>query len=111
MQRLEPFHVLAIFASLLLERRIIFVAERLGTLSSCIQASVALLYPFTWQVSLSLLSLGPGFQFPPHVDILKSNTLLVVVNVVPVSAHIYSSPATLHDLLCLCSYALLHWNS
>ncbi|XP_014855490.1 PREDICTED: suppression of tumorigenicity 5 protein [Poecilia mexicana] len=41
--------VLRIFASLLLERRVIFVADKLSTLSSCMHAVVALLYPFSWQ--------------------------------------------------------------
>ncbi|KAM4630811.1 DENN domain-containing protein 2B isoform 1-T4 [Polymixia lowei] len=41
--------VTRVFASLLLERRVIFVADKLSTLSSCIHAVVALLYPFSWQ--------------------------------------------------------------
>ncbi|CAB1339259.1 unnamed protein product, partial [Coregonus sp. 'balchen'] len=41
--------VVQVFASLLLERRVIFVADKLSTLSSCIHAVVALLYPFSWQ--------------------------------------------------------------
>ncbi|CAL8362933.1 unnamed protein product [Gadus morhua 'NCC'] len=41
--------VIRVFASLLLERRVIFVADKLSTLSSCIHAVVALLYPFSWQ--------------------------------------------------------------
>ncbi|XP_061598787.1 suppression of tumorigenicity 5 protein [Cololabis saira] len=41
--------VVRVFASLLLERRVIFVADKLSTLSSCIHAVVALLYPFSWQ--------------------------------------------------------------
>ncbi|XP_062326620.1 suppression of tumorigenicity 5 protein isoform X2 [Osmerus eperlanus] len=41
--------VVRVFASLLLERRVIFVADNLSTLSSCIHAVVALLYPFSWQ--------------------------------------------------------------
>ncbi|XP_034046915.1 suppression of tumorigenicity 5 protein isoform X2 [Thalassophryne amazonica] len=41
--------VTRIFASLLLERRVIFVADKLSTLSSCMLAVVALLYPFSWQ--------------------------------------------------------------
>ncbi|XP_031755774.1 suppression of tumorigenicity 5 protein isoform X2 [Xenopus tropicalis] len=41
--------IIRIFASLLLERRVIFVAEKLSTLSSCSHAIVALLYPFSWQ--------------------------------------------------------------
>uniref|UniRef100_H3AEH9 DENN domain containing 2A n=1 Tax=Latimeria chalumnae TaxID=7897 RepID=H3AEH9_LATCH len=38
-----------VFASLLLERRVIFTADKLSTLSKCCHAVVALLYPFTWQ--------------------------------------------------------------
>ncbi|XP_006642664.1 DENN domain-containing protein 2B isoform X1 [Lepisosteus oculatus] len=41
--------VIRVFASLLLERRVIFVADKLSTLSSCVHAVVALLYPFSWQ--------------------------------------------------------------
>uniref|UniRef100_A0A8C8RQW8 DENN domain containing 2B n=1 Tax=Pelusios castaneus TaxID=367368 RepID=A0A8C8RQW8_9SAUR len=41
--------IIKIFASLLLERRVIFIADKLNTLSSCSHAVVALLYPFSWQ--------------------------------------------------------------
>ncbi|MGH0162422.1 UNVERIFIED_CONTAM: hypothetical protein FKN15_055392 [Acipenser sinensis] len=41
--------VIRVFASLLLERRVIFVADKLSILSSCVHAVVALLYPFSWQ--------------------------------------------------------------
>uniref|UniRef100_A0A1A8J5K1 DENN/MADD domain containing 2A n=2 Tax=Nothobranchius kuhntae TaxID=321403 RepID=A0A1A8J5K1_NOTKU len=41
--------LLRVFASLLLERRVIFTADKLSTLSQCCHAIVALLYPFTWQ--------------------------------------------------------------
>ncbi|KAG8517642.1 DENN domain-containing protein 2D [Galemys pyrenaicus] len=40
--------ILQIFASAVMERRIIFLAEDLSTLSQCIHAAAALLYPFTW---------------------------------------------------------------
>ncbi|XP_059509491.1 DENN domain-containing protein 2D-like isoform X2 [Stegostoma tigrinum] len=46
---LSEENVIAIFASLLLERRVIFLAEELSILSQCIHAVAALLYPFTWQ--------------------------------------------------------------
>uniref|UniRef100_A0A3Q0SCE2 DENN/MADD domain containing 2C n=1 Tax=Amphilophus citrinellus TaxID=61819 RepID=A0A3Q0SCE2_AMPCI len=42
-------NLLQVFASLLLERRVIFVAEKLSVLSRCSHAVLALLYPFTWQ--------------------------------------------------------------
>ncbi|KAG9337322.1 hypothetical protein JZ751_028890, partial [Albula glossodonta] len=41
--------LLRVFASLLLERRVIFTADKLSTLSQCCHAVVALLYPFAWQ--------------------------------------------------------------
>uniref|UniRef100_A0AAQ6A239 UDENN domain-containing protein n=1 Tax=Amphiprion ocellaris TaxID=80972 RepID=A0AAQ6A239_AMPOC len=41
--------LLRVFGSLLLERRVIFTAEKLSTLSQCCHAVVALLYPFVWQ--------------------------------------------------------------
>ncbi|XP_015443845.1 DENN domain-containing protein 2A [Pteropus alecto] len=42
-------HLLGVFASLLLERRVIFIADKLSTLSKCCHAMVAVIYPFTWQ--------------------------------------------------------------
>nr|XP_020638179.1 DENN domain-containing protein 2D isoform X1 [Pogona vitticeps] len=47
-QRLSPEKILLIFASVALERRIVFLAEELSSLSKCIHAAAALLYPFTW---------------------------------------------------------------
>uniref|UniRef100_A0A672JLB2 UDENN domain-containing protein n=1 Tax=Salarias fasciatus TaxID=181472 RepID=A0A672JLB2_SALFA len=41
--------VLLVFAAAVLERRIVFIADDLGTLSQVIHAVAALLYPFTWQ--------------------------------------------------------------
>ncbi|KAF7654988.1 hypothetical protein LDENG_00062240, partial [Lucifuga dentata] len=41
--------VLLVFAATVLERRIVFIADELGTLSQVIHAVAALLYPFTWQ--------------------------------------------------------------
>ncbi|KAH0618994.1 hypothetical protein JD844_018589, partial [Phrynosoma platyrhinos] len=48
LQRLSPEKILFIFASAVLERRIVFLAEELSSLSKCIHAAAALLYPFTW---------------------------------------------------------------
>ncbi|KAM9828053.1 DENN domain-containing protein 2C isoform X2 [Syngnathus typhle] len=49
LQCLSVGKLLQVFASLLLERRVIFVAEKLSVLSRCGHAVLALLYPFTWQ--------------------------------------------------------------
>ncbi|KAJ8373264.1 hypothetical protein AAFF_G00266750 [Aldrovandia affinis] len=46
---LQDDEVLQVFASTIMERRIVFIAEELGTLSQVINAVAALLYPFTWQ--------------------------------------------------------------
>ncbi|XP_019911176.2 DENN/MADD domain containing 2Db isoform X2 [Esox lucius] len=46
---LKDEEVLQVFASAVLERRIIFIAEELSTLSQVLHAVAALLYPFTWQ--------------------------------------------------------------
>ncbi|KAM5205022.1 DENN domain-containing protein 2A isoform 3-T3 [Hipposideros larvatus] len=42
-------HLLCVFASILLERRVIFIADKLSTLSKCCHAMVAAIYPFAWQ--------------------------------------------------------------
>ncbi|KAI1893150.1 hypothetical protein AGOR_G00140950 [Albula goreensis] len=46
---LRDEEVLQVFAATVMERRIVFIAEELGTLSEVINAVAALLYPFTWQ--------------------------------------------------------------
>ncbi|XP_015198009.1 DENN/MADD domain containing 2Db isoform X3 [Lepisosteus oculatus] len=46
---LKDEELLQVFASTVLERRIVFIAEELSTLSQCLHAVAALLYPFTWQ--------------------------------------------------------------
>lgn len=42
---LSPDNILATFASLLVERRLIFISERVSTLSACVQACVAVSTP------------------------------------------------------------------
>ncbi|XP_026865792.2 DENN domain-containing protein 2C [Electrophorus electricus] len=49
LQSLSVSRLLQVFASLLLERRVIFIADKLSTLSRCAHSALALLYPFTWQ--------------------------------------------------------------
>uniref|UniRef100_A0AAY4EHM2 UDENN domain-containing protein n=1 Tax=Denticeps clupeoides TaxID=299321 RepID=A0AAY4EHM2_9TELE len=44
--------VLLVFGATVLERRIIFIADELSTLSQVIHAVTVLLYPFTWQHTL-----------------------------------------------------------
>ncbi|KAK6032612.1 DENN domain protein [Ostertagia ostertagi] len=45
----SPRQMLAIYASLLKERRVIFTGRKLSQLSSCIYAASTLLYPMFWQ--------------------------------------------------------------
>ncbi|XP_067096717.1 DENN domain-containing protein 2C isoform X2 [Osmerus mordax] len=49
LQCLSVGRLLQVFASLLLERRVILIADKLSVLSRCSHAILALLYPFTWQ--------------------------------------------------------------
>ncbi|XP_051509717.1 DENN domain-containing protein 2D-like isoform X1 [Myxocyprinus asiaticus] len=49
---LSDEEVLQVFAATVLERRIIFIAEELGTLSQVIHAVTVLLSPFIWQHTL-----------------------------------------------------------
>jgi hypothetical protein len=44
-------NVISVFASVLMERRIIFFSNDISVLSSVTHAFAALIYPFTWQVS------------------------------------------------------------
>ncbi|XP_036390092.1 DENN domain-containing protein 2D-like [Megalops cyprinoides] len=46
---LSDSQILQVFAATVMERRIVFIAEELSTLSQVINAVAALLYPFTWQ--------------------------------------------------------------
>ncbi|XP_007428753.1 DENN domain-containing protein 2D [Python bivittatus] len=48
LQCLSPEKILLVFASVVLERRIVFLADELSSLSTCIHSAAALLYPFTW---------------------------------------------------------------
>lgn len=41
--------MIAVFAAMLAERRIIFTSQRLDRVSSCVQAANAFLYPMVWQ--------------------------------------------------------------
>uniref|UniRef100_H3CZX5 DENN domain containing 2C n=1 Tax=Tetraodon nigroviridis TaxID=99883 RepID=H3CZX5_TETNG len=49
LQCLSVDKLLQVFASILLERRVILIADKLSVLSRCCHAVLALLYPFTWQ--------------------------------------------------------------
>ena len=53
LEHLDPVNIVSIFASLLIERRVIFVASRLGTLSACVQSMVSVCY-LSLSLSLSL---------------------------------------------------------
>ncbi|KYN29753.1 DENN domain-containing protein 1A, partial [Trachymyrmex cornetzi] len=45
----DSYNMMMIFASMLYERRIIFISKRLSRLSACVQACNALIYPMIWQ--------------------------------------------------------------
>lgn len=44
-----PMNMMIIFASMLYERRIVFISTRLHKLSACVQAANAIIYPMNWQ--------------------------------------------------------------
>ena len=46
---LSSVNVLRIFTSLLIERRVIFCAKKISTLSNIVKVMMALIYPFSWQ--------------------------------------------------------------
>ncbi|XP_025271150.1 DENN domain-containing protein 1A isoform X1 [Camponotus floridanus] len=46
---IDSNNMMVIFASMLYERRIIFISKRLSRLSACVQACNALIYPMIWQ--------------------------------------------------------------
>ncbi len=48
-QPLGPEQFLLVLSAALCERRLIFVAEDVGTLSAAVHAAAAMLYPFQWQ--------------------------------------------------------------
>eukprot|EP00013_Stygamoeba_regulata_P017654 CAMPEP_0177675270 /NCGR_PEP_ID=MMETSP0447-20121125/27092_1 /TAXON_ID=0 /ORGANISM="Stygamoeba regulata, Strain BSH-02190019" /LENGTH=1012 /DNA_ID=CAMNT_0019183607 /DNA_START=82 /DNA_END=3116 /DNA_ORIENTATION=- len=48
-QKLSPNNLYRVFVALMAERRVIFLAKQVSVLSSCVQAAMALLYPFHWQ--------------------------------------------------------------
>ncbi|KAJ7999484.1 hypothetical protein DPEC_G00194910 [Dallia pectoralis] len=88
---LSDEEVLQVFASAVLERRIIFIAEELSTLSQVLHAVAALLYPFTWQHTF--ISIVPsvlidvvmaptpyllGVQRSKLEDIIDQSDLLIV---------------------------------
>lgn len=55
--RLRPAAVVELWGMLLCERRVIVTSDNLELLSSFVSATTALLYPFSWQVHISVGSL------------------------------------------------------
>jgi len=49
LHHIHPEGLLTIFTFLLVERRVIFYSDNVTTLSACVQAVVALLFPLNWQ--------------------------------------------------------------
>lgn len=71
--------LIILFGSLLLERKVILLCDKLGTLSSCVEALQSLLYPFTWpHTFIPVLPDIPGLSeilqapLPFVIGILKS---------------------------------------
>ncbi|CAN0058555.1 unnamed protein product, partial [Ectocarpus sp. 6 AP-2014] len=47
--RLGPRNFLRLWSAILCERRVLLVADKVRTLSCCVHAAMAMLYPFAWQ--------------------------------------------------------------
>eukprot|EP00117_Sycon_ciliatum_P023006 scpid3569/ scgid2048/ Suppression of tumorigenicity 5 protein; DENN domain-containing protein 2B; HeLa tumor suppression 1 len=85
--------LLKIFAAIIMERHLIFTAERLSTLSSCILACVALLYPFEWQhvfipvlpASLTDICCSP---LPYIIGVMKSSLWKVTDEDLPIEENV-----------------------
>lgn len=45
----EPKSMIAVFAAMLAERRIVFTSSHLDRLSACVQSANAFLYPMSWE--------------------------------------------------------------
>jgi len=72
LNQLSISQIIKIFASILLERKIIFIAEKLSTLSSCVHAFASIIYPFSWQHTFIPL-------LPPNlIDIVCAPTPYIV---------------------------------
>ncbi|CAN0556442.1 unnamed protein product, partial [Ectocarpus sp. 12 AP-2014] len=46
---LGPRNFLRLWSAILCERRVLLVADKVRTLSCCVHAAMAMLYPFAWQ--------------------------------------------------------------
>ena len=60
LNRLDSDALLMLYVAMLSERRIMFVAQALPTLTACVHAAVALLQPFEWQNIFIPVSCGGG---------------------------------------------------
>lgn len=96
LQLMTPVHIVSLFVSLLLERRVIFLAEQLHTLSYSVQAISSLLYPFMWQVCRS----------QPSIVTMYLMYLICLL----VAAHLPPDPPSRDDHVRLRAHALLHWH-
>lgn len=45
----EPKNMIAVFAAMLAERRIVFTSAHLDRLSACVQSANSFLYPMSWE--------------------------------------------------------------
>ncbi|KAJ3438162.1 denn domain-containing [Anaeramoeba flamelloides] len=77
---LDPSAIVCLVASVLFEKKIIFTSKSLHTLSNCIQATVALIHPFSWPhilIPIVPYSLLPTVNAPvPYILGLHSSLLV-----------------------------------
>ncbi|KAJ3428545.1 denn domain-containing [Anaeramoeba flamelloides] len=77
---LDPSAIVCLVASVLFEKKIIFTSKSLHTLSNCIQATIALIHPFSWPhilIPIVPYSLLPTVNAPvPYILGLHSSLLV-----------------------------------
>lgn len=88
--------MMIIFASMLYERRIIFVSKKLYRLSACVQSANGIIYPMNWQhIFIPVL--------PKHlIDYLLAPMPYLIglpESLLPVCLNIFNIQLTFHDLM------------
>lgn len=78
---LDPFILVCVFLSMLLERRMIFLSSKPGVLSDCIQACTALLSPLSWQVQKILISFISSLALVNILPFLRPPLLFYLLNI------------------------------
>lgn len=88
----DSHNMMMIFASMLYERRIIFISKRLSRLSACVQACNALIYPMIWQhIYIPVLPLSLiDYLLAPMPFLIGVPTLTLQVSIYLLYIYLYT---------------------